>query len=282
MKEEASAAPDRRSTGSFPEGRPAAPRSEGAGDHLVVRTARPIGDPRKPHGDLLPSEESATLWLWTWPSLLGWPRPVHWLFSPVVGNRTHPGDLWGLDDDGALLIVETKLHRCGRRTDPFADFVRYADASDSARVWSSEALAGRWEGLYRQEQVFLSEHLPLFASQSPPAGLYPGVVPYSRHRLTIWRWQSIYRDEIAPLFTNGSYERRVRRALERRRVTREVPPIFVGFVATAEEGEPRLSRRGREAYSRLRSRVGPGRVLLRSVRADMEAEQLRITCWTAG
>jgi hypothetical protein len=52
-------------------------------------------------------EEEGTLMLWAWPELLGWKKDIEWLFSPVIG-QTWPGDLWGVDESGALILVETK------------------------------------------------------------------------------------------------------------------------------------------------------------------------------
>jgi hypothetical protein len=73
-------------------------------------------------GDILAVkfEEEAIVWLWAKPSLLPWPRPVEWLFSPITGNKEWPGDLWGVDEDGELLIIENKiLKRSGHHYDPF-------------------------------------------------------------------------------------------------------------------------------------------------------------------
>src|SRR3990167_6071043 len=95
--------------------------------HLPPRSVRcdapPIARVGRRAGDILPSEESASFLLWAWPDLLGWPRQINWLFSPVVGKHKYPGDLWGLDSQGGLLIVETKFDRTRARQDPFADFI---------------------------------------------------------------------------------------------------------------------------------------------------------------
>jgi len=54
-------------------------------------------------------EEYAALWLWAYPQLLEWSQQIKWLFSPVTGKDKYPGDLWGMDDMGNLILVETKL-----------------------------------------------------------------------------------------------------------------------------------------------------------------------------
>jgi hypothetical protein len=163
----------------------------------------PIPDARRAHGDVLPSEESASIWLWAWPSLLGWPRCVEWLFSPVVGNSKYPGDLWGLDDAGNLLIVETKVDRPGARQNPLQDFLGYATTNSVRQFWSATALARRWRPLLDAELAFLKYDFRKFDPASPPTGKYPGVLPYSRHRIALWRWSQLYRELISPRFVTG-------------------------------------------------------------------------------
>src|SRR4051812_25154622 len=70
-------------------------------------------------------EETASFWLFLWPDLLGWPRNITWLFSPVTGKTRYPGDLWGIDETGHLVVVETKLFQRATAPDPFEDFVAY-------------------------------------------------------------------------------------------------------------------------------------------------------------
>jgi hypothetical protein len=43
----------------------------------------------------------------------------------LPGDRKapYPGDLWGVDEDGDLIVVETKLGRYA--TDPFKDFLEF-------------------------------------------------------------------------------------------------------------------------------------------------------------
>src|SRR5438046_1174944 len=85
-------------------------------------------DPDGRQSEKLMHEEEAAVWLWylaaAWPSqpaLPGWPCSIEWIFSPVTGNKQWPGDVWGVDERGELVIVEGKM---GDRRDPFEDFVR--------------------------------------------------------------------------------------------------------------------------------------------------------------
>src|SRR2546426_2802088 len=124
---------------------------------LAQRFAR-CGRPLRIRGEsgnvLLPSEESASIWLWAWPSLLGWRRRINWLFSPVTGNTRHPGDLWDLDAAGNLLIVETKLDKAGSPQNPLEDFLAYVQDPDAQARWTSEALYTRWARLFQSELKF--------------------------------------------------------------------------------------------------------------------------------
>ncbi|MGH8544271.1 MAG: hypothetical protein ACREX3_11720 [Gammaproteobacteria bacterium] len=232
--------------------------------------------------ELLPSEEIASLWLWSWPQLLGWPRTVNWLFSPVVGNRIYPGDLWGVDSRGKLIIVETKTDRARSRTNPFEDFVPYSESSEAKILWRAESLHQRWLALWKRETVFLENHLSTLDHKKRLRGKYPGVVPYSRHRDAVWRWQDVYRDLIAPRFLSGRYERSIDRGLRLRRQAGDPPPIFVGLVATVREGDPRLSGSGRKDLFDLRAQLGRQRVFYRAIRAGRGVKKIRFHSWSPG
>ncbi|SRR6266567_2237700 len=175
--------------------------------------APPIAEPRRTFGEIIPSEESASLWLWAWPRLLGWPRRINWLFSPVVGNKKYPGDLWGIDSAGHLIIVETKINRGAALQNPFEDFVPYTRSNANNRLWSAETLFNRWWDLLISELAFIASELPRLCLARQPEGTHRGVVPYSVHRDAVWRWQELYRNQIAALIVDGSYERAVRRSL---------------------------------------------------------------------
>ena len=113
--------------------------------------------PRMANGELCFREEFGTFWLWAYPSLLGWPLDVRWLFSPVVHNRVYPGDLWGVDEVGKLLIVETKLAR-DARADPFVDFVKLLAHKTAPPALKAANLQGHWEALYEAERDFITRH----------------------------------------------------------------------------------------------------------------------------
>lgn len=237
---------------------------------------------RREESDLLSSEEIASLWLWGWPRLLGWPCTVNWLFSPVVGKRTYPGDLWGVDSRGELIIVETKTDRARSRTNPFEDFVPYAESSEAKILCSADSLQERWRSLWKQETTFLENHLSTLDLNTQLTGKYPGVVPYSRHRDAVFRWRDMYRARIAPRFLSGGYESSVDRGLRLRRRAGDPPPRFVGLVATVRKSDPGLSDAGRKSFSDLRAQVGPQRVFYRAVRASRGDKKIRVHAWSPG
>ena len=242
---------------------------------VTCRPAAPLSSPRG--GDLLPSEESASLWLWGWPTLLGWRRPVAWLFSPVARNKDHPGDLWGLDDEGRLLIVETKADWGRKREDPLKDFVPYVEDPSARKFQTVAALEKRWSDLFEKELSFWEKDLRHFCDSEPLTGEYPGVVPYSRHRKALWQWRHVYEERIVPGFLSGEYEKAVRQALERRSAE-ENPPHFFGVIASGLR-DPQLSAAGKQSLEKLAVSTG-GRVFVRAIRASRVDDQVQLCAWS--
>ena len=229
---------------------------------------------------LPPQEESASLVLWAWPELLGWPAPIQWLFSPVVGKRPHPGDLWGLDENGGLLIVETKLHRSGRLTDPFSDFQECSGDGAVRQHWEATPLEKRWRRLLRAERRFSQDHAATFWSgPEPTQGTFRGVLPYSRHRKAAWQWPSLCNERLVPLLEGHGYEDAVARSLKRR-ADGATAVTFVGVVATTLPAAPVLSLQGRNAMAALKQRGDA--VLLRTLHFSRTAlGRLRVDCRSA-
>jgi hypothetical protein len=248
---------------------------------LDVECPAPIPWNGRTHGDLIPFEESASLWMWAWPELLGWRRPVTWLFSPVVGYRKYPGDLWGLDSDGELLIVETKFDRHRRAQNPFSRFFPYWSDPNTRELWPAEALKAHWTDLYKKELKFFREYARHLSPLVPIAGTHPGVLPYSSHRGAIWRWQDLYLSHVAPLFRDDRYKRAVEECLRRREALVNQKPRFVGLIATVHPWGPKLSTAGRKDLGDLRAAVGTDHVYLRAVQAERcTGTEIRIHAWT--
>ena len=232
-----------------------------------ARFCAPIPREDRWRGDVLPSEESASLLLWIRPCLLSWSRTVNWLFSPVVGNKTYVGDLWGLNARGDLLILETKLDRTGVAQDPFEDFVNYATSESALKLWTASSLKARWLHLVRAEYKFIKRYAQRLCPNACLRGIHRGVLPYSEHRDAVWRWQHSYRHLLLPKFMTGVYLRAIERSLRERERRQNPAPVFAGVVATVSETTPRLSSKGLTTMRDLQSRVGCDRVLLRRMHA---------------
>lgn len=242
-------------------------------------------------GELIPFEESITLWLWAYPRLLGWPRAITWLFSPVTGRTTYPGDLWGLDSQGDLLVVETKLQRERSLQDPFEDFVPYCHNKKSKEYWSLASLKSHWEEqLAKKKRVDCSDSKQATNAHSL-RGSFPGVLPFSSHGAAVGHWPDLYQRRIARQFSLGRYEAAVRESFSLRKARQNEPPIFVGLVGIIqpEDLRPldrrwsrdfRLSAKGWKAFESLREHQ---EAHLRAIRArwhDVEHTTIQIHCWT--
>jgi len=95
-------------------------------------------------------EEYATLWIWAYPQLLEWGQQIKWLFSPVTGKDKYPGDLWGMDNTGNLILVETKLATRAKQ-DPFVDFINFEMNMPAP---TKAGLTSRFKSLLTDEKRF--------------------------------------------------------------------------------------------------------------------------------
>ncbi len=224
-----------------------------------------IGDTLEMNSEgLFAAEENATFWLWAYPSLLNWPGKLEWLFSPVVGNSDYPGDLWGIDDRGNLLLIETKR---GKRTDPFQDFVNFEKSGMKTAV-NVEKIAKRWRNLYACERRFWQNHETDLRNQSLDQITATGVVPYSSKRYATRRWPALYTEVIAPrLFGEPAYAENVSHYLETCNQLSITTIYYVGLVLVNEPDWLTLSAKGHNHYLELRSLVGDERVILMGITA---------------
>lgn len=217
-------------------------------------------------------EGAATLWLWAWPSLLDWPLSVLWLFSPVKGNTKWPGDLWGVDSAGDLLIVEAKVCEPRRRTcDPFEDFVgkdkgeRVLDPG--FETIQAASLRQRWLRLRGDEARFIAAHLHDLQHQKPLDGCYPGVVNYGRHRAYVQRWRQLYIQQIKPQLVGSDYPHRIDKWLCTRDQKGNPLPHVIGLGVLVNGARLALSAKGREHRKALIDRLGADHVHLISIEA---------------
>lgn len=238
-------------------------------------------DGRSRSSGMVQMEEEGTFWLWAWPEILGWPVKVTWLFSPIAGNYPWPGDLWGVDASGELLIVETKPS--SSRADPFEDFLdcERRRASEGAFPPTVDQIRTRWEKALHSERQFLSINRDALRAGSEPRSPGPGVLPNSCKRLVTWRWRGLYLGTIAPTIASAEYEQAAVSALDRMAVRSKWSPHYVGLFTIIASKDPALSAVGRKRYEALRTLVSPARVHLRAIKIGKYTppKQVEIECW---
>ena len=205
------------------------------------------------------------MWLWVWPSLLGWPHEITWLFSPVVGKRPWPGDLWGVDAAGDLLIVEAKWAGT-TGTDPFEDFVGYS-------VPPIDQLINHWRESLAGEHAFLRDYASDLQEGRLARAKYPGVIPYSYKRIEVRRWRHLYLNHIVPLF-NGDYERRVEANLNLYQAAGCPPPNYIALFTLRGNGRAALSERGKDNYRNLETDFGAEHIHMFAVQAGRASESV--------
>jgi hypothetical protein len=109
-------------------------------------------------GEIIPSRESATIWLWVRPRLLGW-DDILWLDLQFFESCWC---LWGIDKAGDLLIVEVRFGDDKALQDPFAGLVDYGK-THSHKEWTTKKLRSRLRQYLR-----LGEHVAEFAKVLVP------------------------------------------------------------------------------------------------------------------
>lgn len=175
-------------------------------------------------------EEDALCWLWAFPDIFPWPNPVTWLYTPVVGNTRWPGDLWGIDTKGNLLIVEAK--QCKRRDDPFMDFVRY---HNSSRL---EFSAIHWQ--VKWQKHFLSEISFPNCWAERPSGRTDGILPRSNKRSHLRRWPELSQ-LIDDRIRSKQYAENVKRNLAIRNKLLNPTPHYIALMIETDLNYPILT-----------------------------------------
>ena len=217
--------------------------------------------------ELLAREESATLWLWAYQELLEWGNGISWMFSPVTGKKKYPGDLWGVDDQGNLILVETKRVSGQSKQDPFLDFVDY---EKSAIVPTQKQLIHRSRGLLENEFEFIKKNRSAITTGELQKNFHRGVVPYSSKRSAVRRWIHLYKESIMPQFLNQEpYLRNLEKRLKNYPENNEAVH-YVGFLLTGDVQADGLSSLGKRNCSELRKTSGAQRVHLVQITARYE------------
>jgi hypothetical protein len=214
------------------------------------------------NGGLLPvKEESGTVWLWMDPSLLGWSRPITWLFSPPLGSECWRGDLWGVDSSGELIVVESKITTKQQRCDPFGSLLGLETKErPKKRGLSVQDVIDRWERCYKQElQVAVDCNLE-------DKGTWPGILPYGAHRHALRYWYDLYQ-MLRRRIEDPSYPQTVRDLLQKRKRQKDrSAPYYFGFFTIGDDFGKTIPLRkllteiGCGHYAELKKKVGADHV----------------------
>jgi hypothetical protein len=259
-------------------------------------------------GALGVTEDDAAVWSWAWPESLLWlnDKPIRWMFPFVTGKGwagwQGPGDIWGIDDQGELIIAELK--KCnGETVDPFIDFLclknplegqvydadQVRTAHPLGRTTDASALVDEWSKRLVQERAYIAAHLASYrAGKLPPnhtgvrnGPAFAGVMSYSSKRETAFAWRHLYLDHVVPdLLDPGRYEAFVRTALAVRLERGSPPPHYMALLMVGPKADAKLSSHGKAHLRRLSELVGSGRVHIRAMRGSPLAhDRVSVTSW---
>ena len=201
-------------------------------------------------------EEEALCWLWAFPELLEWENSILWLYTPVVGNKKWPGDLWGIDNKGNLIIVECKQRR--RSDDPFVDFVNYH--KDNRDELSSE----HWKNKFISHLESELSHRDI--TETRPRNRTDGLVPRSNKRTHIKRWPELA-EIIKKNIRSNKYKADALRYLETRRINKNPRPFYGALMVLNKEGQKSLSDKMKRSKNTLEEIVGRNNVFVITIYA---------------
>lgn len=235
---------------------PAIPQAGSAPEHVGRKTFQYSVDASGIH---VTCEEDGTRCIWAFPELIQWSSEIAWLFAYVASEGI--GDLWGVDANGNLLIVENKRSKKGARLqDPFSDFLS-PSFLDNSSLFQSSCLRNKWRVQLKEERDWIRRGEPFIESE-----VVRGVVPYSYHRWGIRACHEFYRKCLRPVILSAEYENRVLSFLARREERGDPGPVFVGLFTVVHAGIPGLSATGIQSYRQLEAIVGPERIHMAALR----------------
>ena len=218
-------------------------------------------------------EEDALCWLWAFPSIFPWPRQVAWLYTPVVGNTRWPGDLWGIDSEGDLLIIEAK--ECKRRDDPFVDFVRFHNP------FREELYASHWQ--LKWEKHFLAEISFPNGWSERPLGKTDGILPRSNKRKHLRRWPSLCQ-KIDDQIRNRQYDQKVKRYLQIRDQRHYPEPYYLALMIETHQNHQILTNVAKKSALALQTitkdnHVGSIAIHCRRISSEKGVIEARVIDW---
>lgn len=207
-------------------------------------------------------EEEAICWLWAFPSLLLWNSSITWLYTPVVGNKRWPGDLWGIDCNGDLLIIEAK--RCERNDDAFIDFGKfhYAGRKEiSAMHWER-----KWTKHLKAELSFRNGFM------ERPKGKTDGILPRSNKRQHIRLWAELAKG-IDVNIRSENYKKHVVANLQTRDANQNPTPYYFALMIQSNLQHKSLKDKSMASAKTLQKIVGRNHVAAIAIHCEKENER---------
>jgi len=205
-------------------------------------------------------EEDALCWFWAYSDLMPWPAKIWWLYTPVVGNRRWPGDLWGVDEHGNLLIIECK--QCRRRDDPFRDFVQYHH--DGREEFTAAHWVQKWRKHLKAELAFPT------STAERPSSKTAGMLPRSNKRDHIRRWKALAQ-RIDLQIRSSDYQEGVQTALQVREGRGNPPPHYLALMVVSHDS-PLITNGAARSGHQLERMVGGQRVHVLAAAAEVVPE----------
>jgi hypothetical protein len=173
------------------------------------------------------NEHQGTFWIFAWTELIPWPHKIVPLFSPCGGRGWEVGDFWGVDEQGQLLVIETKTK--ANRESPFNKFADH-------HAPPLDVLRNHWLRRLSQEKAFRQAH-PHGLGCEKPLQSWPGLLDSSVGRMECRRYRRVYLECIAPRVDSGEYELVAQRNLDRYVETGCPSPHYLGLFTLFDRDE---------------------------------------------
>lgn len=199
-------------------------------------------------------EEEAVCWLWAYPEIFIWKNQISWLYTPVVGNKRWPGDLWGIDSEGNLLIIEAK--RCHTNDDPFKDFEEYH--TKNRTEFSADHWEKKWLRHYKAETDFAD------SVSVRPVHKTNGILPRSNKRKHIRLWRDLG-EYIGNYIRTPAYRHQVIHNLNIRRNCNDPLPYYFALMIAHSKMRTVLTHKAKSSAIALAKMIGEDHVSVRVI-----------------
>jgi hypothetical protein len=88
--------------------------------------------------------------------------------------------------------------------------------------------------LLATEIGFIEQYIWALQSGDNPKRTFPGIVPYSSKRETVWEWRHLYLEKIVPII-KSNHQQAVDECFQRRSTNKVITQHYFGVVLTGNE-----------------------------------------------